>query len=102
MDLNARVDVNCGRKDGQTDGQTENQTPISHLAKAGATNNHYFSYVFVVPACGERDIVVTTSVRGMCVRACIMPACFLPSGYVQVIISTFMHKFQNSLAQFSS
>ena len=33
MDLNARVDVNCGRKDGQT----ENWTPISHLAKAGAT-----------------------------------------------------------------
>ena len=29
MDLNARVDVNCGR--------TENRTPISHLAKAGAT-----------------------------------------------------------------
>ena len=33
MDLNARVDVNWGRKDGQT----ENRTPISHLAKAGAT-----------------------------------------------------------------
>ena len=41
MDLNARVDVNCGRKDGRTDGlaegRTENRTPISHLAKAGAT-----------------------------------------------------------------
>ena len=41
MDLNARVDVNCGWKDGQMerlmDGQTENRTPISHLAKAGAT-----------------------------------------------------------------
>ena len=34
MDLNARVDVNCGRK---TDGRTENRTSISHLAKAGAT-----------------------------------------------------------------
>ena len=33
MDLNARVDVNCGRKDGRT----EHRTPISHLAKAGAT-----------------------------------------------------------------
>ena len=33
MDLNASVDVNCGRKDGRT----ENRTPISHLAKAGAT-----------------------------------------------------------------
>ena len=37
MDLNARVDVNCGRKDGRMDGLTENRTPISHLAKAGAT-----------------------------------------------------------------
>ena len=37
MDLNARVDVNCGQKDRQTDGLTENWTPISHLAKAGAT-----------------------------------------------------------------
>ena len=30
MDLNARVDVNCGRKDGRT----ENLTPILHFAKA--------------------------------------------------------------------
>ena len=41
MDLNARVDVNCGRKDGRTDGltdgRTENRTPISHLTKEGAT-----------------------------------------------------------------
>ena len=44
MVLNARVDVNCGRKDGRTDGRkdgrtdgrTENRTLISHLAKAGA------------------------------------------------------------------
>ena len=35
MDLNARADVNCGRKDGQT----EKRTPISHLANAGATIN---------------------------------------------------------------
>ena len=35
MDLNARVDVNCGWKDGRT----ENRTPISHLAKAGETIN---------------------------------------------------------------
>ena len=43
MDLNARVDVDCGRKDGLTDGwtdgQTKNQTPISHLDKAGATKS---------------------------------------------------------------
>ena len=37
MDFIARVDVNCGRKDGRTDGRTENRTPISHFAKAGAT-----------------------------------------------------------------
>ena len=36
MDLNARVDVNCGWKDRQTDGRTKNWNPISHLAKAGA------------------------------------------------------------------
>ena len=36
MDLNARVDVNCGRKDGRT----ENRTPISHFAKAGATKSN--------------------------------------------------------------
>ena len=34
MDLNARVNVNCGWEDGRMDG---NWTPISHLAKAGAT-----------------------------------------------------------------
>ena len=33
MDLNARVDVNCGQKDRRT----ENWTPISHLAIAGVT-----------------------------------------------------------------
>ena len=32
MNFNARVDVNCGQKDGRT----ENRTPISHLAEAGA------------------------------------------------------------------
>ena len=37
MDLNARVDLNCGRNDVQTVGRTENPTPISHLAKAGTT-----------------------------------------------------------------
>ena len=37
MDLNAGVDVNCGRKDGRTDRQADNRTLISHLAKAGAT-----------------------------------------------------------------
>ena len=36
MNLNARVDVNCGRNDGRT----EIRTPISHLAKAGATKRN--------------------------------------------------------------
>ena len=44
MDLNARVYVNCGLKEGQTDertdGQTEKRTPISHLAEADATKIH--------------------------------------------------------------
>ena len=42
MDLNARVDVNCGRKDGWTEVRTDNRTPISHLAKAGATKSLLF------------------------------------------------------------
>ena len=44
MDLNAGVDENYerkeGRMDGRTDGRTENQTPLSHLAKAGATETN--------------------------------------------------------------
>ena len=45
MDLNARVDVNCGRTDGRTaglglpDGRMKNRTPLSHLATAGETKN---------------------------------------------------------------
>ena len=42
MDLNARVYVNCGQKDGQTDeltaGWTEKRTPISYLAETGVKN----------------------------------------------------------------
>ena len=37
MDFNARVDINCERKDRLTEGWTENPMAISHLAKAGAT-----------------------------------------------------------------
>ena len=44
MDLNARVNVNCGRKDGRT----ENRTPISHLAKAGATKNELVAFFPVI------------------------------------------------------
>ena len=59
MDLNAKVDVNCGRKDGLKDGwtdrHTENWMPISHLAKAGATktaiNFHH--------ACMKQNLLIT-------------------------------------------
>ena len=47
---------------------------------------------FVEPACGERDIVVTLSVRCMCVHCAV---CVRPSGFVMAITSTFMHGFQN-------
>ena len=42
MDFNARVDVNCGRKDGQM----ENQMPISHLAKVGVTKSQTQPYQY--------------------------------------------------------
>ena len=51
MDLNARVDVNCGRKDGRT----ENRKPISHLAKAGATKKN-------IQICGE-SVFMRTGVK---------------------------------------
>ena len=41
MDINVRDDVHCGRKDGRADGRTENRTPVSHLAKAGATKTTF-------------------------------------------------------------
>ena len=50
--LNARVDVNCKRKDartdGRTDGRTENHKPISHLAEAGATETVIVTLIFKV------------------------------------------------------
>ena len=50
MDLNARVDENCGQKDGlmvwRTDRRTENRTPISHFTKAGATTNRQTELLF--------------------------------------------------------
>ena len=45
-------------------------------------------WAFVEPACGERDIVVTFSVRCMCVRC----AC-VSSGFVRAETCTFMHEF---------
>ena len=37
----------------------------------------------------------------LCVRACVHPSIH-PSGFVQTITSTFMHEFQNNLAQLFS
>ena len=47
--------------------------------------------IFVEPACGERDIVVTISVR----CTCMFCSCLRPPGFVRAITSTFMHEFQN-------
>ena len=52
--------------------------------------------LLVQPTCGVRDIAVTISVRCMCVHACLRP-----SGFVRAITSTFIHEFQNNLAQCS-
>ena len=54
--------------------------------------------IFVQPACSEQDIIVTTLVQCMCGCECIV----LPSRFVQAIASTFMHGFQNNLAQLLS
>ena len=53
----------------------------------------------VEPACGERDTVVTISVRCICVRACMH---VLSSRIVRDITCTFVHGFQNNLAQLLS
>ena len=49
---------------------------------------------FVEPACGEREIVVTTSVRCTCVRR----ACVRLSGIIRTITFTFIYGFRNYLA----
>ena len=46
-----------------------------------------FVWIFVEPACDQRHIVVTTSVRCMFVRS----ACVRPSGFVRPVTSIFMH-----------
>ena len=51
-----------------------------------------------LPACGEQDKVVTTSVWCMC----IVHACMHLSGLVQAITCTCMHGFQINLAQLFS
>ena len=53
--------------------------------------------VFVESACGERYIVVTMTVRCMCVRQCVRP-----SEIVRTITSTIVVGFQNNLTQLFS
>ena len=59
------------------------------------------SNIFLEPAFSERDIVVTILVQHVCVRcACL---CIVhSSGFVWAITCTFMHEFQNNLAQLLS
>ena len=53
--------------------------------------------LFVKLTCSERDIVVTASVWCTCVRACMHP-----SRFIRAITCTFLHGFQNNLAQLFS
>ena len=50
------------------------------------------------PLAVKGDIAVTVLVRYMCC----MHACLSPTGFVQAITPTFMHGFQNCLAQLFS
>ena len=67
-----------------------------------------FSSIFVEPTCSEQDIGVTIFIWCMCICvhmcACVcgVDACVPPSGFVWAITSTFMHGFQNDLAQLFS
>ena len=56
--------------------------------------------IFVEPACGERDTVVTVSFWCICMcYVYIAHACLHPSLFILAITSTFMHEYQNDLAQ---
>ena len=55
--------------------------------------NYFLSSLLAV----KRDIAVTILVRCMCVSVCVFP-----SGFVRAITPTFMHGFQNVLAQLLS
>ena len=59
---------------------------------------HFFFILFVQPACGELDIVVTTSVQCICVRA----FCMHLSGFFQAITCAILHGFLNNLSQMFS
>ena len=83
----------------------QNQKNLLHVLNMIEWSKYSFAFLiplhFVEPACSERDIVVTTLVLCMCVRcACHMCTCVVrPSGIVWAITCTFMHGFQNKLAQ---
>ena len=52
------------------------------------------------PLAVKQDIAAAIFVRCMCVCVCVcVSACGRPSGFVWTITSTFMHGFQNNLAQ---
>ena len=63
MDLNARVDLNCGRKDGRTDGRTENRTPISHLAKEAEKKITYLLYLEVYAFTLKSDLHILCRIK---------------------------------------
>ena len=52
------------------------------------------NFLLSSPLAVKGDIAVAIFVRCMC-----MPACIRPSGFVRAITPTFMHGFQNYLAQ---
>ena len=99
MDLNARVDVNCGQKDRWTDGLTdrrmENRRPISHLAKAGATKmGKIGSLDHLQPfKCTEKTDQKGQLPRMICVHLDDMPLCCfcLVTAYMNVLTSKGGH-----------
>lgn len=58
------------------------------------TNEKSLNYniIFVEPACGELEFVVTLAVQCMCVRLCICPLVGL-SGFVRLITLTCIEQF---------
>ena len=75
------------------------------MAVSGAFVFHKHILFTVDPACTERDIVVTATLRCIHVSAfvhgCVHPSVRL-SGFVQTITTIFMDRFQSSLAHLFS
>ena len=74
-------------------GFKNNLAQLFSLRSKSAICNNFFE-----SAIDEPGIVVTTSVRCMCVRC----SCVWPSGFFRTITCTFVHGFQNNLAQLFS